>query len=77
MAANCHFSVFHNVEPDFSKMKRDIKNRSSNFFVTYSHVILSKYEALTPSGHRDYRVTRRLDVFGSKTIEILKDSLMK
>ena len=66
-------------------MKTDIQNPLGTFFITYTHVILSKYEALTPSGHRDYRVARRLDVFGSKNIEIpsaagrqrVKDSLMK
>ena len=42
-------------------MKTDIKNPLGTFFITYTHVILSKYEALTPSGHRDYRVARRLD----------------
>ena len=39
--------------------------------------MLSEYEALTPNGGEDYRVARRLEVFGSKMIEILKDSLMK
>ena len=46
-------------------------------FSTYSEPVLSEYEALTPNSGEDYRVARRLEVFGSKMIEILKDSLMK